>query len=246
MKTLFFINIIILLCINPSSIFGQSIERNPVIISEVKSELNNAQGWFFNDSGQWVNEKNKIVMQGNSSCHQSVKAHNLGKDNFNSYELREINMGKNTYAVLIKKYIKGDYKYPEIMKGWQEVNAYDFWVFEKEILDEVLPLDLNFNKAYGLKIKPLYYGTNTSTDKKDIDTQFIINEVCKAKANKTPANYYLKLQLFPIEIDDKKQIRFIYEKDFITTINENFDPKVFDKYYYEVDFETFKNFIEYN
>lgn len=223
--------------------FAQSIERKPVKISEVKSRLNNAEGWVLTENGQWVNEQNQILHPASCNSYNSKCEISLGKDNFIYYELREITLGDKSYALLIKKYTKGNYKYPKLKEDWEAYNAYDFWVFEKEKLNEVLPQNITYNSAYEVNIKPVYSQTNFDLNEKDVNTAHIIAAICKSDAK---ANQYLKIKVFPVEVSGKKQIRFIYDTDIISPVNENFDPAEFDKYYFEVDYNTFKNFIQYN
>ena len=247
-------------------------DTNRVNVGEVRSTLEKATGWANKGGGEWISAKNKIpyVVKQKSAEEISERAlskkekrkskrqlkagenaRELGKRNFIRMEMVDISVNKQAFQGLIIKKEKGQYEFPLIKEGFSKYKYLEYYVFRSEKLKQILPNPLVFNKPYAVDLKVFTKGEIPYYESKNIKTiiQGKVKESLYKKNLKSfnPGN--LLMTLYPVVQEGEKFMRF----NFIRTYNkyyinrsyyeeENLE-QLFDSYYYETEFERFKDFI---
>jgi hypothetical protein len=103
---------------------------------QINWQLNTATGWILNPEGQWVSRSNRIPVSMENQYKSLIdyEKYGLGKDNFISYQIREISIQDSVHYIFIQRYKDGDYEYPAIERGWYNYNSALFFVFRKNEL----------------------------------------------------------------------------------------------------------------
>ncbi len=230
------------------SLHGQSVERENTttcIISDKFSSIDSAVGWAVTSDGYWMKSKNRLpnaakelenVKLGYNSWYET------GTNNFLTIQLRKVTIKEKEYILYIRKYITGEYKYPSINEGWEGYNAYDFYVFEKEELTKLFDNTRPLNVAYEVKFNSVYCKVPFGYGDKDINIDKIKEWIGKFIANPRIMLNTLTFQVFPVETKNGKVVRFNFENSLSNSASK-FDPKSFDKKYFEVPFDEFSSFI---
>jgi hypothetical protein len=149
--------ILILLSIN---VFPQ--ERTNYVLPKIQpliiGQLTSAKGWLKNPEGLWISRQNRIP------CYLDFKYKNIldheiysiGKDNFISYQLRQIKIEESLYYILIKKFKDGYYYYESINEDWRPKISCYYYIISPN--DYLAVKSLNFDTASIIKIPTFFSG----------------------------------------------------------------------------------------
>lgn len=209
------------------------------IISQLNGILTNSTGWLKNKSGQWISSKNKIPndLGENQKLLGNYEKYSTGEDNFISYEIRDIKIDGETYALILKKYRDGYYRYESIEEGWTPTNSYKFYVLDKNEISKIK--SIKHNETNYLHLDFIYHG-----DIKYINLKTLTNVMISKEINKIRKDYdnFLgyKLGLNIKYFDDKKLVQF-YFYDYMKSMENETDDK-----YYETTVVNFGAFININ
>jgi len=91
-------------------LLGQPIERtvgNLPIISEVKSSLELATGYSFQDNGEWISAQNRIPYKVAAYNKSNKIYYKLGSDNFELLQIRDVMVRNELYVVFTIQYKTG-------------------------------------------------------------------------------------------------------------------------------------------
>ncbi|MCF8303004.1 MAG: hypothetical protein K9I94_06995 [Bacteroidales bacterium] len=247
------INIIFLffiLLLASRSIQAQDLERPVVsglpLVSDVQSTIEKARGYALPDDGIWIDAKNKIP----SVDPENVADRKLGRENFESYEIREVLIEDKHYAALIIKYKVAEYEFPKIQEGFSERDALDFYVFPATNLRKILPRNVEFGTPYSVSIDALASGHILDYKNEDVNIKNeIATSVERALSPRVTGSANIVFGVFPIKVGGDKFIRFrlirTYSNKYIyqNLIRAPSAVKMFSQAYYEVSFYKFKSFI---
>jgi len=208
----------------------------PIISKETKGQILNAIGWKKNQYGKWVSAKNKIPydIEQEFKSLANIEIYSLGdnKQNFISYQLRDVKIKDSTYSLLIEKYKDGYYQYESIQQGWRFASSYKFYIFKKKELDRFR--SINDDSIHTIDIDILYNDNRPFVDLTKLTTTVIakdINSVIKESSPYNQNKLFITLRRFR----NKKIVQFFISTNFYD-FNENM--------YYETDELTFNNLLK--
>jgi hypothetical protein len=230
------ITLIALLHITLLTFSQNRVNEQLPIISQLNGILNISTGWLKNESGQWISSKNKIPndLGENQKLLGNYEKYSIGVDNFISFEIRDITINGETYALILKKYRDGFYRYETIEKDWLPNNSYKFYVLDKNEINKIK--NIMHNESNNLQLDFIYYG-----DIKYINLKILTNAMISKEINKIIKTYdnFLgyKLGLNIKCFDDKKLVQF-YFYEYIKGLENETDDK-----YYETTLANFNAFI---
>lgn len=171
----------LLLMVSFSNLFSQERINKPIptISLKINSQLTKSTGWTLNPEGQWISRSNRIpaFIENEFKTLIDYEKDGLGLDNFISYQMRDIKIQDSTYAILIKKYKDGYYKYSTINEGWTGYNSVEYYVFNKRDLKKLdsIKVDtinlINIDVLYSNNITWINNETYISDIQKDIVKQ---------------------------------------------------------------------------
>ena len=179
-----------------SNLFSQERVNKPVptIGAKVNSQLTKSTGWTLNPEGQWISRSNRIpaFIENEFKTLIDYEKDGLGLDNFISYQMRDIKIQDSTYAILIKKYKDGYYKYETINEGWTAYNSVEYYVFSKH---ELKKLDsIKVDSINLVKIDIIYSNSitwiNNETYISDIQKD-IVKQIDEKKETVEKENYLI-------------------------------------------------------
>lgn len=248
----------ILLTLNYFNLFSQSLSRSndaKVEITEI-SKLEYAKGYRYLD-GDWISfdyKKNKSLEEGLNfnaipnkyffySTGDYSKYSLSNSINFGSIRLvNAIYNGENTLIIHFNK-VSGKYKYPSIREDWYEFTEDHILVVSNDDVQRIKSIfPEKINEAFRVEFKL----SQNDSFRSDIDKGTFEDNVRKVLNQKVSSykNEYLFFEIFPINIQEGKFVRFNFKRE--TSFSEElkeFDPLIFDKYYFEADYDDFNTFI---
>jgi hypothetical protein len=199
----------LLISLSFSSLFSQERVNKPipVISTKINSQLTKSTGWILNPEGQWVSRSNRIpaFIENEFKALIDYEKDGLGIDNFISYQMRDIKIQDSTYAILIKKYKDGYYKYETIQEGWTAYNSVEYYVFDKR---ELKKLDsIKVDSINLVKIDVLYSNSITwiSNETYITDIQKAIVKQIEEKKESVEKEIYLFFHIAPYKSKNKVQ-----------------------------------------
>lgn len=204
-----------------------------------------------------VKQSNKSSGQGTNNWNDPVAdkaskpSFKLGLDNFINLEIRDVVVKNEVYVVFIIRFKTGWYEFPILMEEWHKQTGITYFVCKQSKFRNVIPENMEFNKVYITNLDPLVGGTMLDFDEELLNSTIGYNiDRTLTRQEVTPHN--LLIAFAGVQANGKTTARF----RLIQTMNKDkfyrpyLDPKNRQKlikdYYYECDFATFKNFIQYN
>lgn len=197
----------------------------------------------------------------------------LGQDNFYSLELRKIMIDDEQYNVLVRKYNDGEFEFPFLQRNWRFFESLEFFVFRSEKLKELLPEEVQFNVPYLVNLncyltgkirnykKSVFteeglnlsnYATGVINNFQTTNTEYydlIIRQIQDRKLGKKMSDGNLFFAVYPIKSADKEVARFKlvrnYKHENLNRMQASPDnwKNLFAENFYEVNFNTYSNFI---
>jgi len=181
--------------------------------------LSKANGYCYNESGQWIKTLNKISYP--NDTHEEI-------DNFVSYDLRDIKINDTMYYLFMKKYNTGWFTYPALMQGWNPTIEAEWCVLNRIQIDSLKILNDSVNL---IELNPIYEGfvENAYNHRKWNNTTYI-EEIQKHIAKKIINKEVVKnkLILHIAMYKSKNIIRFNFYKlylGFPNMISQEYQPK---------------------
>jgi hypothetical protein len=198
----------------------------------------------------------------------------IGQENFISLDLHKIMIDDEQYFVLVRTYHDGEYEFAYLQRNWHSYKSIDYWVFRGEKLRELMPepipwntmflVDLrcyltgtikNFEKVVflGSSLRLQNYATGVVQNFQQSRTGYeekIIRAIQDRKQGKIISDGNLILAVFPIKSADKEVVRFklvrTYLNDNLLKMQTSPDNwrDLFTRTFYEVDFGTYRNFVQ--
>jgi tetratricopeptide (TPR) repeat protein len=255
--------------------FGQRRARYDTTylrISDVQSRLDKAIGWANQGNGKWESAKNKIPYilsekeilslrqnaldkdQGRRQAKKGkarTEARKLGRDNFSSIELHDVNIQNKAFKILIIKKLEGEFEFPVISEGFRSVDVLEYFVFSEEKMAHFFPKKFEFDRPYIVSLDAFTSGKIPYWSSKDY--MALISSKIQTSVYKSEMAGYsitnLIVALNPVMFNGKKLMRFnlvrSYPKDFVVknyAFGEN-AKELFDHFYYEVGFDSFRDLI---
>jgi tetratricopeptide (TPR) repeat protein len=243
--------IALLIFLLPFFSLAQSVQRsqsNLPILSGVKGELKTAIGWVLQDNGLWTSANGRILLYDSEANRSPDALENLGRDNFQKMEIKEVLVGDDQYVVLIYYYTGGYFEFPDLRQNFHKTDNVEYFVFNSQKLDEILPENSNFNEPYAVNLDVYAYDDLHDFKAKDLDTKISFN-ILRTQELKLKSQFTAIFNLMPVITDGKKFYRFrlvkllnkksLYQK---YLLDENKD-KLFTRTYYEVPYKDFIDFF---
>ncbi len=272
MKRLLIFVSVLLICV---SSYGQRSGRYDTTflrISDVKSRVDRAVGWANQGNGKWESGENKIpyiltereilAIQKNSldkdegrrnaqSGKAKVESRKLGRDNFKSFEMREVVIKEQLYKIFIIKKLEGEFEFPVIGEGFRTKDVMEYYVFKASKLDEMFPQHFEYDRPYMVSLNAFTSGVIPYYEDKDYIR--LISTKIQTSVYKSQAAGYsitnLIIALEPVIFHGKKLMRFnfirSYPKKYVFK-NYAFEQnaqELFDHFYYEMDLNEFRDFM---
>ncbi|PIY32007.1 MAG: hypothetical protein COZ08_07845 [Bacteroidetes bacterium CG_4_10_14_3_um_filter_42_6] len=217
-------------------------------LSPVQSELNQLTGWSKQDNGRWLSAANRIPFTDERTNKNTGSERKLGQDNIISLQIRKVMIGNEQYNVLVKKYHDGEYEFPVLGEGWRGYKSLDFYVFKSKKLDDMLPVEIPFNKAYAVDLNLYTRGTVKNFEQKVEDDE-IIRAIQSIERGETVNDWNLVFAVFPIKNGEEEVVRFklirSFRKKYLVSYYaapENW-VKNFDMTFYETKLFRFKSLV---
>ncbi|PKP32610.1 MAG: hypothetical protein CVT99_04550 [Bacteroidetes bacterium HGW-Bacteroidetes-16] len=217
-------------------------------LSPVQSELNQLTGWSKQDNGRWLSAANRVPFTDERTNKGTGSERKLGQDNIIALQIRKVMIGNEQYNVLIKKYHDGDYEFPVLGEGWRGYKSLDFYVFKSKKLEDLLPVEIPFNKAYAVDLNLYTRGTVKNFEQKNEDDE-IIKAIQSVERGETVNDWNLVFAVFPIKNGEEEVVRFklirSFRKKYLVSYYaapENW-VKNFDMTFYETKLFRFKSLI---
>mgnify|MGYP001237811241 CR=1 FL=1 len=198
----------------------------------------------------------------------------LGQDNFISLDLHRIMIDDEQYNVLVRTYHDGEYEFSYLQRNWKSYKSIDYWVFRSEKLKEIMPEPIPWNTMYlvdmrcfltgtiknfekivfmGSSLRLRNYATGVIENFQQSHTGYeeqIIRAIQDRKQGKIISDGNLILAVFPVKAGDKEAVRFKLIKTYLNdnllrmqTSPDNWRD-LFTRTFYEVDFGTFRSFVQ--
>ncbi|MGM0566902.1 MAG: tetratricopeptide repeat protein [Bacteroidota bacterium] len=252
--------------------FQRQEDTNDIEIKDVRTTLKKATGYIYLGAGEWETGKNKIpyIRTQKSSeeasearlskreqrkIKQQLKAtkaeQRLGQENFLKMELRDVIIDGQAFQLLQIWREKGRFEFPLIKEDFSTYESVEYFVFRADRLEQILPSPLIFNKPYIVDLKVFVKDEISFPDSKNVDA-LISKRIQNATYEKKLTSYSttnLLLALYPAVDEGDRKMRFNlipnYNKAYTqrSYYNEENLKNLFDKKYFETDFERFKDFI---
>jgi tetratricopeptide (TPR) repeat protein len=217
-------------------------------LSPVQSELNQLTGWSKQNNGRWRSAANRVPFIDERTNKGTGSERKLGQDNIIALQIRKVMIGNEQYNVLIKKYHDGDYEFPVLGEGWRGYKSLDFYVFKSKKLEDLLPVEIPFNKAYAVDLNLYTRGTVKNFEQK-IEDDEIIKAIQSVERGETVNDWNLVFAVFPIKNGEEEVVRFklirSFRKKYLVSYYaapENW-VKNFDMTFYETKLFRFKSLI---
>ncbi len=218
------------------------------IVSEPIAVLEEALGCIYDEeTGQWTTVKNKIT----------------GIDHFVQYEFRELTYENKEYLLFLKYYEKGDYRYPNIKKGYRSSTMVQYNLIDKKDFEDKI-LSFNSNDSTALIICdiimrgsvlpiqiptliPKYFFKHQNSEKEDNGIKYTLNFHFKNIPSKDISRF-----IFFVQDYDPRYTRHDYYSGFeykITSDKKILDyikkDEIFNYSYYETDYMDFNKFLRF-
>lgn len=239
-------------------LIGQNLSRtnDKEVEVEILTSLDFARGYMLID-GDWLSfDRNENVRLGHDlefnaipnqyffNSDGSYMEFSLSRSmNFGEISISEANYDGKSFMVLHYDKMGGRYKYPSLNEGWYEFEEeYIYLIDPNDWVKFKTELKGTINQAKNFPFKSLSHEKfRNDLDKDDLDKRI------RKVINKSPSSFieYLDFQYFPVDIDGEKFVRFNLKNE--TAFGKNFppfDPLIFDKYYFEVNYEDFMRFLD--
>lgn len=227
---------------------GQSIEREELKLPNVQfiRSIDYAKGYF--KDGNWLEFDRKKEESADynvipvSAYHKDEISYTKFaaslSDNFKELSLFNVEYNQKEYFLIVIQYMGGSYKYPKIKRDWEIRREYKWVLLEKNELYKLDVINSRFNEAYELEILAI----QSDREYGEFDMQEVREGIAEKFNANSKAYYNLYFQVFPIKSVDV--LRFLFEIKSKPLSFEKFDPLIFDRKYFEVDFNTFNEFIK--
>ncbi len=231
-----FLVIFLIICSLDSKAQIRSNEPLPVIDPIVKGKISNATGWLKDRTGQWISAKNKIPydLEDEFKSLANYYHYKLGenRENFISFEIRDIKIDSVDYKLLIKKYNDGFYKYESINEGWTTSNSCTFYVFELNEFKKINEIEMDMPNEIALKF--IYQGDLKYTDLAKL-TDLKISKQLYISVKESYNSYISNILNFSINpMKSKNKVQFLFYSYFDSNVDK----------YYETDWLNFNKFIK--
>jgi hypothetical protein len=197
----------------------------PIISENVLWSIRDAVGWIKNDEGQWISGKNKIQTR-QASLADTVKWSSLGyfktgKDNFIRYEVRDIQINKSNFYLIIKEMVDGNWASITSDK-WKEQRKFKYAVFKKNGAIESLKSE-GGTSFYQYSSSIYYMGEVLATDNFLQTIALDINKKISPNLNEsieTTSKLILSYRL----LNDRVNCRFYIDRKHSDSSDLSFDP----------------------
>jgi len=233
---------------------AQPVERtigNLPMISEVKSSLELATGYAFQDNGEWISAQNRIPYKVADFNKSNKTYYKLGSDNFELLEIQDVMVRNELYIVFTIQYKTGWYEFPILMELWHWQDGLNYFVFKASKLKEVMPNKVDWDKPYIINMDALCSGQMIDYDKKTLNSTIAYN-IQQTLDKGTISSHNLLIAVWPVEAQGMQITRFrliqvMNKKKFYTPyLEEKNRDRLFRSSYYETDYASFRAFIRYD
>jgi hypothetical protein len=151
-------------------------------------------------------------------------------------ELRTMDFDGTNYMVFSTNTHGGAYRYPELQVDYMVWTVHNHFLFDKSRLAEILPENVEFNKSYAVYLDPVFSVSGTMSIEREMYFALEKDRQKKLKVSK------IMIGVFPVIQDGKKKVRYFVK------IEEDgkkleFNPTVFDKEYFEIEYDKFYKFV---
>jgi tetratricopeptide (TPR) repeat protein len=237
-----------------NSLAAQPVERtvaNLPIISDVRSSLEYATGYAFQDNGIWLSAQNRIPFREAEYNESNKTFYELGRDNFELLELREVTINSEQFVVFLINYKTGWYEFPILMELWHWQDGINYFVFKASKLKEIMPDSVVWDRPYIINVDAICSGILIDTDPRTLSSTIAYN-IKKTLDLKTISSHNLLIALWPVEAKGQQLTRFRLiqvmnkKKFYIPYLEEKNRDRLFRSSYYEADYPTFRAFIRYD
>lgn len=234
-----------------------------VTIGEELSFIEGVTGYMKLPEGSWTEREGRIprYISNDFVFLQDNEDYSLGTDNFQKIELRELKQGGNEYYMLFKHYTNGSYKYPSIEEDWSYWYYVDAYVLKKEDLPDI---NLKDREAQLIKIN-LVTKTYVFFISQRYEDNYIreLSDKLSVLLSEKDLSREKKLIINVMKIDNKVRFLLLERKDYIydeyissiysglegtlpLSEEEMLTEEVFRNFYYETDYNYFKEFWSIN
>ncbi|MFH1297402.1 MAG: tetratricopeptide repeat protein [Bacteroidota bacterium] len=236
------------------TLLGQPVERtvgNLPLISEVKSSLEVATGYAFQDNGLWISAQNRIPYKVAAFNESNKIYYKLGSDNFELLEIRDVMVENELYVVFTIQYKTGWYEFPILMELWHWQNGLNYFVFKASKLKEVMPNNIDWGEPYCINMDAFCSGILIDYNMNTLNSTIAYN-IQKTLETGNISSHNLLIAVWPVEAKGMQLTRFRLiqvmnkKKLYGPYLEEKNRDRLFESRYYEADYPTFRAFIRYD
>ncbi|MFH1160568.1 MAG: hypothetical protein V1733_06450 [bacterium] len=236
------------------SLVSQPVERtvaNLPIFSDARSSLEYAIGYALQDNGIWISAQNRIPYKEANYNESNKTYYELGRDNFEMLEIREVMVNNAPYIVFSIQYKTGWYEFPILMELWHWQDGLNYFVFKASKLKEIMPDDMEWDNPYIINVDALCSGILVDNDPKTL-TSTIAYNIQRTLDLKTISSHNLLIAVWPVESKGQKLTRFRLiqvmnkKKFYIPYLEDKNRDRLFRSSYYEADYATFRALIRFD
>ncbi len=232
-------------------IWGQSPERPKreiPLLTDVLTTIVEAEGWMLQNNGEWISAKNKISFKDYALNKRKSGRYALGMENFERINIRSITINDVVYSVMLIYSQVGNYEFPLLEEKWHQYKAVSYFAFEESKWNSIFPDSITFNKPFAIDTETICNGH--IIDYNDESYLFEIeNDIRQAIYQREKSNSNMIFACYPVQIRKKTYFRFkMYEtinkqEIYRKYLNPNNSQKIFENFYYEMDFDDFEKFV---
>lgn len=212
---------LILLFISLEVYSQDRVNLSPEKFNAKSSKITSAILWTFKEPN-WVSRSNY---------------HNGHDYNFNYIRFGEVKSDTTSYYVLIKNYNDGAYKYPSIYEGWYGFKSISFYIYTKQSYNRIKNIQQGDSIIVSCIGDVLWRGNWGEEYNEHIYVKKIkeyINDYESDKKKYVP--HWELLYIKRTKSDGKDVIRLWFPDDCFQHLNIEFD-----KTYWELTYQSFKN-----
>ena len=201
------------------------VSMDRVTMGKMSEKITEATGWFLNDDGQWVQNRNILSGSEKPPMSSTDQSFDWLQSAFIYYQ------GKKYYVVFFQSQ-SGEFKYPETMQDWEMYNTLSFWILD-EIQYASLKKAVESKSGGTMKISN---GIVLTVNKGDYDKDIFLSQLGKCLRDKSRYRSGSCLFLNSQILKGQNIVRFRLPEDCAGL-------EYFGKRYFEVKSSEFKKLL---
>lgn len=210
---------------------------------------------MFTDAGRWARASGGIPNYETEYHRFTTGSFRVGLERLQFITARRLTgLGENKVLLTLGR-DEGGFRYPRIAEDWRDYDTWYWYVVDASRIASLLADDSAWNEAYSVPLRPSLCGEVREDYRLPLSLSRVADGMVEAEDRECYGG--LSLRVFPVETDGRRVVRFYpFSTDGFTTWGMHsrsmisFErgsegaPEQFDRYYYEVPYATFREFVQ--